>query len=523
MKSSKIFKILMAAGSLVFASIFLFSHLLKKNGVIRYNDISVNSDEVCLNSVEVLKPSIRYSGGDICFKIKYPTNYVLKSGTVHIFASNQSNGSKNSLVKVSLQNVSGIIEKNGLKASFQNAKGEINNLKIYNVVGSFHESSFTIQSVSKVEQQFSLNNIAILYRDFTVFSESAELTGIDNVFLKNVTIHDKNDPILQDEYIRISKKEDRFTIESGLVKTALPRLIEIIPELKPFSISASTHESKADIFLGRSIKGHVDLNPTSLEININGECDQVVKDLAPIWEDNNEWEGLVDLTIEYRSQIKVSGQSDCHIKNPNGTFSRSSLRSKFTRTTLDVNLNQEMVKTGPEDTYWVPFSHIPRTCIEAALASEDARFYKHAGIDYDAFSQAMNANLKKKSFKRGGSTISMQTAKNLWLSRSRTATRKIAEYFLTSHLEQTLSKQEILETYFNIAEVGPGIYGIRAAADYYFDKNPETLTMEECALIVATLPSPKNGIFNEEGMVRTSKSRRLDQILSRIKKEDEEE
>ena len=139
--------------------------------------------------------------------------------------------------------------------------------------------------------------------------------------------------------------------------------------------------------------------------------------------------------------------------------------------------------------HWVPLSDISRHLPVAVMASEDQRFLLHHGFDYNAIEQAAMSNLKGGK-KRGGSTISQQTAKNVFLWPGRSWVRKGLEAYFTVLIEMTWSKQRIMEVYLNSIEMGAGIYGADAVAQQHFDKTASELFRSECALIAATLPNP---------------------------------
>lgn len=138
---------------------------------------------------------------------------------------------------------------------------------------------------------------------------------------------------------------------------------------------------------------------------------------------------------------------------------------------------------------WVPMSQISPNIIKAVLIGEDDKFWNHDGFDVNGMEQALERSLKKGSV-AGGSTISQQLAKNLYLSPSKNPVRKIKEAILTWRLESTLSKRQILELYLNIAEWGDGIFGIEAAANHYYHKSAKNLTGLEAAHLASVLPNP---------------------------------
>lgn len=146
---------------------------------------------------------------------------------------------------------------------------------------------------------------------------------------------------------------------------------------------------------------------------------------------------------------------------------------------------------GPKNRYWTPLSQIPSEMKWAVILAEDASFYKHEGIDVKAIKEAIKYDLEKQSFARGASTITQQVAKNLFLSREKTLTRKAKELYLAKRMEQELTKGRIIELYLNVIELGPMVHGIGHGARYYFGKSPANLTPRECAFLAAMLPGPR--------------------------------
>ena len=146
---------------------------------------------------------------------------------------------------------------------------------------------------------------------------------------------------------------------------------------------------------------------------------------------------------------------------------------------------------GPQNPNWTPSGRIPAEMKWAVILAEDANFYKHEGFDVKAIKAAIKYDLEKKSLKRGASTITQQTAKNLFLSREKTITRKVKEVYLAWRMEQELTKGRIIEFYLNVVELGPMVYGIGHGSRYYFGKPASALTPRECAFLAAMLPGPR--------------------------------
>jgi monofunctional biosynthetic peptidoglycan transglycosylase len=140
---------------------------------------------------------------------------------------------------------------------------------------------------------------------------------------------------------------------------------------------------------------------------------------------------------------------------------------------------------------WAPLSEIATNLQMAVIAAEDDTFFQHEGINYKAAWEALKEDLKKKRYARGGSTITQQLVKNVFLTREKTITRKLKEFILSRRVEEILSKRRILELYLNEVEWGPGVYGAEASARYYFDKHAAELTVPEGAMLAAMLTNPK--------------------------------
>ena len=149
---------------------------------------------------------------------------------------------------------------------------------------------------------------------------------------------------------------------------------------------------------------------------------------------------------------------------------------------------------------WMPLSRISPFLADAVLIGEDDKFWDHEGFDFEGMQKALEKDLKLGKLKAGGSTITQQLAKNLFLSPEKSPTRKIREAILAWRMEKTLGKKRILELYLNVAEWGDGIFGAEAAAWRYYGKPAIALTPEEAARLAAVLPNPRR--FNPTGASR---------------------
>ncbi|HNW43288.1 MAG TPA: monofunctional biosynthetic peptidoglycan transglycosylase [Elusimicrobiales bacterium] len=140
---------------------------------------------------------------------------------------------------------------------------------------------------------------------------------------------------------------------------------------------------------------------------------------------------------------------------------------------------------------WTRWDGISENLKHAVLVAEDGDFYRHKGVEWNSTWEAIKTDVKTRRLARGGSTITQQLARNLYLSPSKNPLRKIKEILIARRLEAVLGKRRIFEIYLNVAEWGKGIYGAQAAAMAYFGKNASDLTPEEGAALAAVLPSPR--------------------------------
>ena len=154
----------------------------------------------------------------------------------------------------------------------------------------------------------------------------------------------------------------------------------------------------------------------------------------------------------------------------------------------------ELRRQGKNDAIefrWVPYGRISPYLRRGVLVAEDNEFYEHKGVDTEAMKEAFEKNWKRGKITHGGSTITQQLAKNLYLSPSRNPVRKIREYFIARSLEKHLSKKRILEIYLNVVEMGERVYGAEAASRFYFRKSANALNPSEAALLAGCLPNPR--------------------------------
>ena len=189
----------------------------------------------------------------------------------------------------------------------------------------------------------------------------------------------------------------------------------------------------------------------------------------------------------------------------------ASLKQKNPKTTALMELRDEEYRNkgsrAPRRQVWIPYSGVSEHLKKAILISEDAAFFSHKGVDMSELTAALKKDWETLSFNRGGSTITMQLAKNLYLSPSKNPLRKFKEIVIAHQLEYALSKRRIFELYLNVVEWGRNVYGAEAASRYYFSKSAGDLDPLEAATLASLLPNPRNSkersILNRRNLILT--------------------
>jgi monofunctional biosynthetic peptidoglycan transglycosylase len=172
----------------------------------------------------------------------------------------------------------------------------------------------------------------------------------------------------------------------------------------------------------------------------------------------------------------------------------SDLKTHNPETTSLMELRKQLAeKQGTEFKViqnWVSFENIPQLLKETVRIAEDFSFYWHKGIDYEELRKSIKKNIREKKFARGGSTITQQLAKNLYLSTKKSLIRKIKEILIAKRLEKNLTKDRIFELYLNVIEMGQGVFGVQSASFHYFGYAVSELTLDKIVRLVAILPRP---------------------------------
>jgi hypothetical protein len=213
----------------------------------------------------------------------------------------------------------------------------------------------------------------------------------------------------------------------------------------------------------------------------------------------------IDLQVRYDqakpqdTSVVLAVQNECRVREAPPELSAHRFERPFTREVKAPDGSPMTIESGPGTPSWVSLDDISRHMESAILICEDAGFHSHAGFDFRALENAIKDDLKQGRFARGASTVSMQLAKNLYLGKEKTLGRKLQEAWLTMLLEQQLDKRRILELYLNVVELGPGLYGVGDAAQYYFATPARALTLGQSLYLASLLPNPTYSHFQPDG------------------------
>ncbi|HED06065.1 MAG TPA: hypothetical protein ENI61_05210 [Ignavibacteria bacterium] len=412
-------------------------------------------------------------------------------------------------------------------------------------------NNVTINSFSiKTKKNFSidsLNTRYFKYLKYLVFNESIKLsiihfnTNIGNkkICSNNLIVYLNNSHVIASanyfeivNIIKLIKPRINLVISKNLIKVksyfnsihtrykAITDSIIKTGKIKAIgkiSVKISSININININLNKTnmhVILHVVQNQIKIKANINkSKCsdifnsipDALLHRLIP----GTKLNGFLSLMIKIHFSIKKHNEAVVKLKLDNyctisslpSSINIKLLRKPFKRKTFGYDRKWRTIKTGPGTISWVPIQYISKFVPIALEKMEDPGFKFNNGFSIAAIENAMEADIDEGKFARGASTITMQLAKNLWLNREKNISRKLQEAILTMYLEQSLSKEKILELYMNIIEFGPGIYGIKNAANHYFNTTPIQLTLSQSLLLASVLPKPSGLYFDKDGKI----------------------
>lgn len=360
-------------------------------------------------------------------------------------------------------------ERYGLKASFDSVRLKVDDIDMdgselhidgFTSVANLHVNHARIASKDVIIKNANFDYRLLLGSDFISVDSASTVT------LNKVKFH---------PFLSYSTNED-----------TIYELKVDIPKMKAQDFITSLPTGLFTHFEGMEAKGSFDFK-LDFKFNKNDP-----KDL--VFESTLQKDGL---------EITKYGEADLN-----------KLNGDFVYHAIDNGKIQRGVLVGQANPDFTPLNQISAYLRKCVLTTEDPSFFHHKGFIAEAFRQSIIKNIKTKKFSRGASTISMQLVKNVFLTRQKTLSRKLEEILLVYIMENNriVSKERMLEVYFNIIEWGPNIYGVGEASRFYFDKHPSALSLNECLFLANIIPSPKRFMyqFAGDGSLRKSAIQKQD-------------
>lgn len=416
-----------------------------------------------------------------------------------------------------------VIERNKIRVKLSNISyikhNSLNEFTLKNGKISYKDSVLYIEN-AKFSRNLEKINISKVW---TISSLPIKIPGIKTSFSKL----EARDIIFHPHERKITAKYFNYNFLSGKNIELMFAKTEVVITLKKLFINHkwlgehrvvfheiifafSAHTYKGIIFIGPSrLRLDFDLNNKSLFGQ--DECSDWIRAFpepmpAALKEVAKSYRGNVSVfvAIEPKPDFKLSG--NCSFRCSQSPIKELFNTNGFSYIAYHPDGSPFMRHVEPNGKDWVSISAIPPQLAMAVSALEDPLFQIHKGILSSAIKNSLLTNLKTGKFTRGGSTITMQLAKNLWLNRNKTIVRKAHEAMLTFALESCLTKEQILEYYLNVVEFGPNVYGIKAGAAYYFHKFPTQLTTDEIFYLAMILPHPNHTTHPNNGGLEKASS-----------------
>jgi len=365
-------------------------------------------------------------------------------------------------------------ERYNIKASFDSIRFKVSNMDMDS--GELHLDGFT--SISN----FTINHPKIASKDVVIKNANF---NYDLLFGENFIAIDSSSTVQLNKikfnpYVSYNNETDKiYTLKIAIPKMKAQDFITSLPD------GLFTH------FEGMEAKGDFNYN---LNFVFN----------------KNKPNAIVFDSKLNKENLKITKYGEANLNKLNG---------EFIYRAIIKGIPQRPILVGAANPNYTPLNQISPYLRKSVLTTEDPSFFSHRGFINEAFKQSIVKNIRTKKFSRGGSTISMQLIKNAFLTREKTLSRKLEEILLVYIMENNriVSKERMLEVYFNIIEWGPNVYGIGEASTFYFEKSPSELTLNECLYLANIIPSPKKFMyqFNSEGNLKSFALNR-DRLLKNI-------
>lgn len=439
--------------------------------------------------------------------IKYNLDIHINGGEIYYKKSNEKNYISNSREKnIYIKNVNVTAVLNNTILTLANISYENNNIIESSSIYGIYENKSIVANACKIKE---FNDIACegIYFDLDIPFKFPEIKNKLNCSGKNIKANKQNKKLI----IELLECGELISLQNitfnGLNKIGAKidrahlnhKWLGSVP-VEFANISLSFLDVNFTKILIELNKSSIRVDTVNYSVEGSATCSDWVESLpnpkqSAIENSKNNFTGNLSFKIQIKPEPKFTLHNKCSYKCSSFII-KEVVSSKFKYYTYN-NKNERVEKeTGPGIDGWVKIEEINPHTVLAFVALEDPSFHSHNGILPEALQNSFVANIKTGKFMRGGSTITMQLAKNLWLTRDKTITRKVEEALLTVALESCLTKDQILELYLNVIEFGPNIYGIGKASKYYFGKYVSELTQAESFYLASLLPNPRRGVQN---------------------------
>ena len=495
MKTNKKFLISVAVGALVSGAILSYPKILrwqveKRLPGVQFTDVTLSTSGVTLTGVTFDKGWI--SGGvDTVTSDFHGEHVVLNGGNLTVNLDDKPVGEGGSKRDIQVKNV-GVkvshtghkftmegVRTDGPKVCFSSAELEVPNITTGNGCFNREDNRFTVGRAELKELNIMGAEVKNLTAENITFNTKTKVAQVDGVAVQ--VNFEGQEFLIDSRGVMASRKPDTIKVESLKVKH--PWLAGDWLDLGKVGVQ---HGDGWKLTVGGA---HIGVEPKSLMISGEEECGTWIDSLPTSLKTGPlsgvKMTGKTGFTIGFRPKPVFNLRSDCRAK----CDSLPNLRKSFRYTAYDPKGKPFERMSGRGTREWIPLGMTGDMPL-AVVNMEDPGFEHHRGFIPQAFNNSFLENLKKGRFLRGGSTITMQLVKNLWLTREKTLGRKVQEFFLSQALESCYSKDEILELYLNVVEFGPNQYGVGNGSVFWFNRGPGELEPLESFWLASILPRP---------------------------------
>lgn len=393
---------------------------------------------------------------------------------------------------ISLNNVNAHVKKEGIEAQlsgiswnkgvadFKTGEIEYHGLGVHVENGIYEDRTFRFEKLStKIQDIPEIPNV----KEINLSAKSVKVSKNPDLI---IDVGEFSSELLQGNNAHLERKKDEITLVS-----------KDLTVIHPWLDRDPSKFLNVKVYLDKDKVGYADVNEVRINFDLNtkkaygdAKCQEWVNSLPDNLKDgpmkSMRYEGRLNFSINVKPKPKLSLNAQCK-----ATCSDFPSLKKFTYMAYKPDGSPFERTTGTDTGEWTRLVEVGRMPM-AVMNFEDMAFMYHKGYLSEAFQNSFIENVQKNKFLRGGSTITQQTAKNLWLNRDKTIGRKITELFLAQTLESCMSKEQIMELYLNIIEFGPNTYGVKNGSKFWFKKDPADLDEVEAFWLASILTNPKN-------------------------------